>query len=93
MLSSKIARNFNFIPFSCQRTSAPVAMSQILTVMSPDALTTRLLSGEIATEVTAPASRQRARLPEREFCIDNLLVRIHVIIGMIIVDRPRAIGV
>ena len=55
MLSSKIARNFNFIPFSCQRTSAPVAMSQILTVMSPDALTTRLLSGEITTEVTAPA--------------------------------------
>ena len=30
---------------------------------------------------------------EREFFIDNLVVRIHLIIEMILVDRPRAIGV
>jgi hypothetical protein len=35
------------------------------------------------------ASRER----EREFCIDNLLVRIHLIIGMILVYRPCAMGV
>ena len=29
----------------------------------------------------------------REFFIDNLLVRIHLIIEMILVDRPRAMGV
>ena len=30
---------------------------------------------------------------EREFFIDNLLVRIHVIIEMILVDRPCAMGI
>ena len=30
---------------------------------------------------------------EREFFIDNLLVRIHFIIEMILVDRPCAMGV
>jgi hypothetical protein len=30
---------------------------------------------------------------EREFFIDNLLVRIHLIIEIILVDRPGAIGV
>ena len=36
--------------------------------------------------------RQRAR--EREFFIDNLLVRIHLIMSqMFLVDRPRAMGV
>ena len=30
---------------------------------------------------------------EREFFIDNLLVRIHLIIEMILVDQPCAIGV
>ena len=29
---------------------------------------------------------------EREFFIDNLLVRIHLIIEMILVDRPCAMG-
>ena len=34
------------------------------------------------------------RLPrERDFCIDNLLVRIQLIIEMILVDQPRAMGV
>jgi len=33
------------------------------------------------------------RLSEREFFIDNLLVRIHLIIEMILVDRPCAMGV
>jgi len=31
--------------------------------------------------------------PQREFFIDNLLVRIHLIIEMILVDRPCAMGV
>ena len=30
---------------------------------------------------------------EREFLVDNLLVRIHLIIEMILVDRPCAMGV
>ena len=30
---------------------------------------------------------------EREFFIDNLLVRIHLMIEMILVDRPCAMGV
>jgi len=30
---------------------------------------------------------------EREFFIDNLLVRIHLIIEMVLVDRPCAMGV
>ena len=30
--------------------------------------------------------------PEREFFIDSLLVRIHLIIEMILVDRPCAMG-
>ena len=30
---------------------------------------------------------------EREFFIDNLLVRIHLIIEMILADRPCAMGV
>ena len=30
---------------------------------------------------------------EREFFIDNLLVRIHLIIDMVLVDRPDAMGV
>ena len=29
---------------------------------------------------------------EREFFINNLLVRIHLIAGMILVDRPCAVG-
>ena len=32
-------------------------------------------------------------ITQREFFIDNLLVRIHLIIEMILVDRPCAIGV
>ena len=34
-----------------------------------------------------------AEAAEREFLIDNLLVRIHLIIEMILVDRPCAMGV
>ena len=30
---------------------------------------------------------------EREFFIDNLLVRVHSIVEMILVDRPCAVGV
>ena len=53
--------------------------------------------------VTGPSvvrgwKRRRERLPseswpEREFFIDNLLVRIHLIIDMILVDRLCALGV
>ena len=35
----------------------------------------------------------RTRGREREFFIDNLLVRIHLIIEMVLVDRPCAMGV
>ena len=31
--------------------------------------------------------------PEKDFFIDNLLVQIHLIIEMILVDRPCAMGV
>ena len=34
-----------------------------------------------------------AQPAERDFFIDNLLVRIHLIIEMILVDRPCAMGV
>ena len=37
--------------------------------------------------------RARGVGTEREFFIDNLLVRIHLIIVMISVDRPCAMGV
>ena len=41
-----------------------------------------------------PSSRDaRSTTEEREFFIDNLLVRIHLIIEMILVDRPCAMGV
>ena len=30
--------------------------------------------------------------PKREFFVDNILVRIHLIIEMILVDRPCAMG-
>ena len=35
----------------------------------------------------------QVRSRERDSSIDNLLVRIHFIIEMILVDRPRAMGV
>ena len=37
--------------------------------------------------------RHQGRGREREFFIDNLLIRIHLIIVMISVDRPCAMGV
>jgi len=36
---------------------------------------------------------RRERSQQREFFIDNLMVRIHLIIVMILVDRPCAMGV
>ena len=38
---------------------------------------------------------EKAEVPsrERDFFIDNLLVRIHLIIEIILVDRPCAMGV
>ena len=38
-------------------------------------------------------ARLRRHGPHREFFIDNLLFRIHLIIEMILVDRPCAMGV
>ena len=37
--------------------------------------------------------RTASQADEKEFSIDNLLVRIHLIIEMILVDRPCAMGV
>ena len=34
-----------------------------------------------------------ADLTEREFIIDNLLARVHLIVEMILADRPCAMGV
>jgi len=45
------------------------------------------------TEREKERERGSGREIEREFFIDNLQVRIHLIIEMISVDRPRAIGV
>ena len=46
------------------------------------------------TRQSQPATRQKSTFaPEREFCIDNLLVRIHFIIEMSLVDWPCAMGV
>jgi len=41
----------------------------------------------------APPSSLTLHPEEREFCIDNLLLRIHLIIEMVLVDRPCAMGV
>jgi len=45
--------------------------------------------GEVSYERGAPV----VRATEREFFIDNLMVRIDLIIDMILVDRPCAMGV
>ena len=46
---------------------------------------------ECPPQVTEYVPEGRGR--EREFFIENLLVRIHLIIETILVDRPRAMGV
>ena len=50
---------------------------------------------EVASSVQGYLAHKKTAYPrrEREFFIDNLLVRIHLIIEMIIVDRPCAMGV
>jgi hypothetical protein len=40
-----------------------------------------------------PRSTPRSGAPEREFFINNLLVRIHLIIEMVLVDRPCVMSV
>jgi len=40
-----------------------------------------------------PPTRAHRAPAEREFFFDNLLVQIHLIIEMILVDRPCAMGV
>ena len=46
-----------------------------------------------ATSSRGPALCQQGPSPERDFFIDNPLVRIHLIIEMILVDRPCVMGV
>ena len=49
--------------------------------------------GEVPLSTGPHISRQSQRsFREREFFIDNLLVRIHLIIQMILVDQPCAMG-
>ena len=45
--------------------------------------------GLLFCTATPAAARER----EREFFIDNLLVQIHLIVEMILVDRPCVMGV
>ena len=50
----------------------------------------------MGVSIERAASAERPTSPptwERDFLIDNLLVRIHLIIVMILVDRPCAMGV
>ena len=47
----------------------------------------------MATENISVAHCVVGNKKEREFFIDNLLVRIHLIIEMILADRPCAMGV
>ena len=47
-------------------------------------------SAAAAKHFAGVALKNAPYLPAREFFIDNLLVRIHLIIGMILVDRPCA---
>ena len=51
----------------------------------------RFLVGEVPLYGVSGLSRWTSR--EREFFIDNLLVRIHLIIEMMLVDRPCTMGV
>ena len=51
-----------------------------------------VMAGIAATDMHAGIEMNHT-LPEREFFIDNLLVRIHLIIVMVLVDRPCAMGV
>ena len=46
-----------------------------------------------ATPLYLAAKQGHTDVAEREFFIDNLLVRIHFIIEMISVNRPCAMGV
>ena len=59
----------------------------------------RVLTGPASGEKSSKSRNQTingsrdVQERDREFFIDNLLVRIHLIIEMILVDRPRAMGV
>jgi len=51
------------------------------------------LSQQTRTFCASPPTRFKPSILEREFFIENLLVRLHLIIKMILVDRPDAVGV
>ena len=59
------------------------------------ALTHELHRALSSPEIDAPGDDLLVRAPllERELCIDKLLVRIHLIIEMILVNRLCAMGV
>jgi hypothetical protein len=58
-----------------------------------DVLTHARTVAEMAFDKQSSLIRGGEAQREREFFIDNLLVRIHLIIVMISVDRPCAMGV
>ena len=49
--------------------------------------------GEGCQEALGPRQEGHPLEKYREFCFDNLLVRIHLIIEMTLVDRPCAMGI
>ena len=51
------------------------------------------LEGSFPAPVRGSCEASSPAHTEREIFIDNLLVRIHLIIEMILVDRPCAMGV
>ena len=53
----------------------------------------RFESSSYAMQVMQEKPEEVAGLTEREFFIDNLMVRIHLIIEIILEDRPCAMGV
>ena len=63
--------------------------------ISYDARPFGLFEPRLGGSYDAPKSDANSAIcpPEREFFIDNLLVRIQLTIEMILVDRPCAMGV
>ena len=58
--------------------------------LSANALCIRVQVGPVRAVGRGVARPLHLNLQEREFCIDNLLVRIQFIIDIILVDRPCA---
>jgi len=72
----------------CDESERP----RVVEGMKPELL--HFSQGQIAqscNQIHTPSS-PHPQVTERVFLIDNLLVRIHLIIDMILVDRPCAVG-